>query len=188
MDRPNCRRATVSRHNQIGPNDVHNATVTGGAVAGMTGVAAGSLPGFQCANGCSARTLKANHIRVSLALGSCQRTCTVAGRPPTPEKTSASPIVRPVTSPLNASTRIMLVSPVAHFVAGISDGPPLPHGSPVSMRAVNDWPGAIVVSAGTTNNAGVPAVHGSSLHAMQTAVTATNHQLLRSKTSGFVGK
>jgi hypothetical protein len=43
-------------HNAIGPNDVRNARITGGAVGFMTGVAAGSLVGFKCAKGCSAST------------------------------------------------------------------------------------------------------------------------------------
>ena len=66
-------------------------------------------------------------------------------------KTSASPIARPVTRPL-----------------------------PASMRTVKDWPRAMVVSAGTANIAGVPAVDGS-LHAVQTPATAANHQMLRNK-------
>jgi hypothetical protein len=40
--------------NVVGPNDLRNATTTGGVVGFMTGVAAGSLMTFKCANGCSA--------------------------------------------------------------------------------------------------------------------------------------
>ncbi len=34
-------------HNVVGPNDVRNATITGGAVGFMTGIAAGALIGFK---------------------------------------------------------------------------------------------------------------------------------------------
>jgi hypothetical protein len=35
-------------HNVIGPHDLRNAGITGGAVGLMTGIAAGSLSGFKC--------------------------------------------------------------------------------------------------------------------------------------------
>jgi hypothetical protein len=42
-------------HNEVGPHDVRNATITGSAVGFMTGIAAGSLMGFKC-DRCSAAT------------------------------------------------------------------------------------------------------------------------------------
>lgn len=37
----------------IGPNDVRNASITGGVVGLLAGVATGSLMGFKCSNGCA---------------------------------------------------------------------------------------------------------------------------------------
>ena len=56
-------------HNVVGPNDVRNAAITGGAVGFMTGVAAGSLAGFKCGNGCSANSSSILTIGVSGLIG-----------------------------------------------------------------------------------------------------------------------
>jgi hypothetical protein len=55
--------------NVIGPNDVRNATMTGGAVGFMTGVAAGSLMGFKCVNSCTAATSSLPTIALSAFVG-----------------------------------------------------------------------------------------------------------------------
>ena len=56
-------------HNEIGPNDVHNATLTGASVGVMTGVAAGSLLGFKCANGCSAAPSSVATLAITAFIG-----------------------------------------------------------------------------------------------------------------------
>jgi hypothetical protein len=55
--------------NVLGPHDVRNATLTGGAVGMMAGVAAGSLMGFKCVNGCTAARSPGFTIAVSGLIG-----------------------------------------------------------------------------------------------------------------------